>query len=72
MLALVFLGYLIALVVYRLFFSPLSKLPGPKLAALSSWYEFYYDVLLQGSFTMKIQELHQQYGMNSMLFDTQH
>jgi hypothetical protein len=43
--------YLISLACYRLFFSPISKFPGPKLAALSRWYEFYYEVILNGQFT---------------------
>jgi hypothetical protein len=55
--------YLIGLGIYRLYFSPLAAYPGPKLAALSNWYEFYYDVICQGQFTFKIQELHKQYGM---------
>lgn len=49
--------------VYRLYWSPLAGYPGPKLAALSNWYEFYYDVILQGQFTVQIQSLHKQYGM---------
>ena len=47
----------------RLVLSPLAAFPGPKLAALTNWYEFYYDVILQGKFTFKIQELHKKYGM---------
>ncbi|TLD20674.1 hypothetical protein PspLS_08795 [Pyricularia sp. CBS 133598] len=50
------------LAVYRLFFSPIAHLPGPKLAALSFWYEFYYDVILGGRYVFKIKELHAQYG----------
>lgn len=49
----------------RLFLSPLAAFPGPKLAALSNWYEFYYDVIQQGQFTVKIQELHKKYGMSA-------
>jgi hypothetical protein len=44
------------------FFGPLSKFPGPKLAAVTSWYEFYYDVILKGRYTFKIKEMHQKYG----------
>lgn len=54
--------YLIALTIYRLFFHPLAKLPGPKLAAISLYYEAYYDVLKGGVYMFKIDELHQTYG----------
>jgi len=50
-------------VVYRLYFHPLSKFPGPRLAAATLWYEAYYDVIKQGQYTFKIKELHKQYGM---------
>ncbi|PBP20008.1 hypothetical protein BUE80_DR009152 [Diplocarpon rosae] len=54
--------YAVAIPIRRLCLSPLAAFPGPKLAALSNWYEFYYDVVLQGKFTGKIQQLHRQYG----------
>ncbi|ERF76666.1 hypothetical protein EPUS_09342 [Endocarpon pusillum Z07020] len=54
--------YLIYLVVYRLFLSPISKFPGPKLAALTYWYEFWYDVVAEPEYTFKIGRLHKQYG----------
>ena len=55
--------YLAWLAVQRLFLSPLAHFPGPRLAALSNWYEFYYDVIQQGQFTAHITQLHEQYGM---------
>lgn len=55
--------YTAVLVIYRLFFSPLAKFPGPKLAAATLWYEFYYDVIKTGQYTFKIKELHKQYGI---------
>jgi hypothetical protein len=61
--------YLTGLIVYRLYLSPLSEFPGPKLAALSNWYEFYYDVVLHGKFTFQIQKLHQQFGTGKKLFN---
>lgn len=54
--------YLLVTIVYRLFLSPVARFPGPTLAALTFWYEFYYDVICAGRYTWKIQELHQQYG----------
>lgn len=57
-----FLLYLVALAVYRLYFSPLAKFPGPKLAALSTWYEAYYDLYLEGQYQWKIKEFHKRYG----------
>ncbi|PVH83062.1 cytochrome P450 monooxygenase [Cadophora sp. DSE1049] len=54
--------YFFALGVWRLCFSPISHFPGPKLAALTYWYEFYYDLMQRGQFVFKIQELHDRYG----------
>lgn len=45
--------------VYRLFFHPLAKFPGPPLAALTGWYEFYHDTFPgYGRFWKKIEEMH--------------
>ncbi|KAG8160990.1 hypothetical protein KVR01_009254 [Diaporthe batatas] len=46
----------------RLFFHPLAHIPGPRLAALTWWYEFYFDVIQPGQYVFKIQELHKRYG----------
>jgi cytochrome P450 len=48
--------------IYRLFFHPLSHIPGPKLAALTHGYEFYYDVIKKGTLIWEIQRLHGIYG----------
>jgi hypothetical protein len=58
----IWVAYIVALAIYRLYFSPLSKFPGPRLAALTLWYEFYYDVIKEGRYTWKIRELHDKYG----------
>ena len=54
--------YTISLAFYRLFFHPLARFPGPRLAALTRYYEAYYDVVQNGQYTFKIAELHRQYG----------
>lgn len=46
----------------RLFFHPLAHIPGPRLAALTWWYEFYFDAIRPGRYVFKIQELHKRYG----------
>jgi cytochrome P450 len=55
-------AYGVVLAIYRLFFSPISHFPGPKLAAATFWYQFYYDVVLQGQYVWKTRELHEKYG----------
>lgn len=61
-LACAIVAYYAGLAAYRLYFSPLAKFPGPKLAALTLWYEFYYDVIKRGKYTWKIADMHKQYG----------
>ncbi|KAK2604960.1 hypothetical protein N8I77_007848 [Diaporthe amygdali] len=56
------LAYYTTLAFYRLFLHPLARFPGPRLAAISRWYEGYYDVILDGQYTSKIAELHGVYG----------
>ncbi len=46
----------------RLFLHPLAHIPGPRLAALTWWYEFYFDAIQPGRYVFKIQELHKRYG----------
>lgn len=49
-------------VVYRLFFHPLAKFPGPRLATATYCYEWYYDLCRDG-YTFKLKDLHRKYGM---------
>lgn len=57
-----FVAYGLTLVVYRLFFHPLSKFPGPKIAASTLWYEFYHDVVREGKWLFEIERMHEEYG----------
>ena len=62
-LGLVLISYSSSLVIYRLFFHPLAAFPGPKLAAVTGYYEAYYDVIEGGQYTFKIADLHQKLGI---------
>ncbi|CAI0647710.1 unnamed protein product [Colletotrichum noveboracense] len=46
----------------RVFLSPLCNFPGPKLAALTLWNEFYWDVVKRGTFIWRIEDMHKKYG----------
>lgn len=54
--------YTLFLTVSRLYFSPISHIPGPKLAAATWWYEFYFQVVKGGQYFKEIARLHKQYG----------
>jgi len=54
--------YFVCEIVYQLYFSPLAKFPGPKLAAATRLYELYYDLALGGQYTFRIRDMHKQYG----------
>jgi cytochrome P450 len=56
------LAYSISLTIYRLYFHPLCKFPGHKLAAATRWYEFYHDVIHKGCYIWQIEAMHKQYG----------
>lgn len=57
-----FLAYVVGLVIYRLYLSPVAKIPGPKLTAITSWIQFYHDVVRGGQFPFVIQQWHKKYG----------
>jgi cytochrome P450 len=61
-LVVVLLAATVAHLVRRCFFSPLAKVPGPRLAALTYWFECYYDVFRPAQYVFKIKKLHDQYG----------
>lgn len=47
---------------YNLYLHPLCRIPGPKLAAMTSWPDFYYDVVKDGSYLFEIRKMHDKYG----------
>lgn len=59
-----YVTYIVFLLIHRLFLHDLSKVPGPRLAAATYLYEFYYNVLKRpgGQYMWKLEELHKQYG----------
>ncbi|KAL7652954.1 hypothetical protein ACMYSQ_007697 [Aspergillus niger] len=58
----VFLAYVIGCIVYRLYLSPIAAFPGPPLAAVTWYYEFYYDAICGGRYIFKIKDMHKRYG----------
>jgi hypothetical protein len=61
-LALCFVLYYLFQIVHRLYLSPISSIPGPKLAAATWWYEYYHDIITYGKYIWKIKDLHEEYG----------
>lgn len=39
------ISYLVYGAIWRLYFSPIANFPGSKWAALTLWYEFYFDII---------------------------
>lgn len=58
-----FLIYRLAKTVYNVYFHPLAKFPGPKLAAATHLYEFYWSIVRDGEFIWEIERMHKKYGM---------
>ncbi|RPA72765.1 cytochrome P450 [Ascobolus immersus RN42] len=55
--------YRLAIIFYRIYLSPLAKIPGPKLAAATSLYQTYFDIIKNGTFVFHVpQKLHPKYG----------
>ncbi|KAF9452064.1 cytochrome P450 [Macrolepiota fuliginosa MF-IS2] len=57
-----FVLYKLLVALWRVLFHPLSKFPGPYLAAATSLYRVYYEVIQGGEFLKVIERLHKIYG----------
>ncbi|KAF2685008.1 cytochrome protein [Lentithecium fluviatile CBS 122367] len=57
--------YCFSLTIYRMYFSPIAKFPGTKLAAITHWYQKYFDLVAKrhgGQFLWEIKRMHEKYG----------
>lgn len=61
-------GLLLAL--YRLTLHPLARFPGPRICAITEWYEFYCYIIKQGEWGNEVRKMHEKYGkLYAWLFD---
>lgn len=60
-------AHFVYLVIWRLYYSPISKFPGSRLAAATGWYEFYYDFYHSGKYIFEIERMHNVYGELSFI-----
>lgn len=56
------LAYGLVTLIYRLHAHPLSRFPGPRLAAVTGLYELYFSAWGASSFDDEIERMHQEYG----------
>ena len=55
-------SYTVYGITWRLYLSPIAKIPGSKLAAATFWYEFYFDVVKGGQYVFEIERMHELHG----------
>lgn len=60
--------YSLGKVAYLLYLHPLAIVPGPTLAAVSSLWYCYHELLGKGSVYLQIERLHQKHGMRSLVY----
>lgn len=60
-LAIAFVVYVVVKSIYRITFHPLAKIPGPKIAAITSQWNAYHDIFGEG-LVKQMPELHKKYG----------
>lgn len=52
----------VLIIIRRLFFHPLTAFPGPRLAAATTFYKIYFEVIKGGELLGRIHQLHVLYG----------
>ncbi|KAJ5098746.1 hypothetical protein N7532_005747 [Penicillium argentinense] len=52
----------VRILIYRLYAHPLAQFPGPKIAAATFLYEFYFDIVKSGMYIWEIERMHEKYG----------
>ncbi|GJE98151.1 cytochrome P450 [Phanerochaete sordida] len=55
-------GYATACAIYNLYFHPLAKYPGPRLAAATRWWKAYIELVQGESINNRLFGLHEEYG----------
>ncbi|ORX95133.1 cytochrome P450 [Clohesyomyces aquaticus] len=58
---LAFIAFIVFRTIYRLYFHPLARFPGPKFAAATTLYNAYYDILDSG-LIKRLPDMHKKYG----------
>jgi hypothetical protein len=54
--------YVVYRMLYRLVWHPLASFPGPCVAAVTSLYKAYIELVAKSSFVHELEKLHSQYG----------
>jgi hypothetical protein len=56
------LAFFVCRAIYRITLHPLAKFPGPKLAAMSSAYQAWYDLRPGTSYIFQFAGMHEKFG----------
>ena len=59
---------LLVRIFYRTFLHPLASIPGPRIAAFTSLYRAYYDIIRDGEWSEHLHDLHTRYGTSAVHF----